>query len=87
MGKIKIEIVDKDNGGVGVTVTPTLKELEEISSRVGDENTPASIWYAITAIAAIRKMSIANKQTDPQESKEKSKIWMPAPDNVRKLFS
>lgn len=87
MAKIKIEISDKDDGSVGIVFTPRIKELAETSSRMGEENTPASFWYAITAANAFKKMNQAAENTDREESAKKAGLWMPGLSNIKKLFS
>lgn len=87
MGKVTITIADRENGKVGIKMEPSIQELMEMCKRLGDENVPPSIWYAIAAAAEFKKLSKLANDVHPDESAAKAKLWMPAYQNIKKLIT
>lgn len=75
MGKITIEIVDKDNHSVAVVVKPSFKELVEIASK-GEASITGSMCYAMACLGAIKdlqaRMQHELNQSGEQDTKKKA---------------
>lgn len=86
MAKITITIADKDNGKIGIIFDPPVSELKDHVKKVGIENVSMIYHYAKACQAVCAYISDQLDKQDPNESKEKSKIWLPAMEKVAGIF-
>lgn len=87
MSKITITIADKDDGAVGITFDPPRSELIAHVKRVGADNISMVYHYAKACDAICKYISEQLDKTNPEESKDKKNIWLPAMENVAKIWS
>ncbi len=87
MATIKFTITDKDNGGVAIVFTPTMRELIDEARRRGKAETPASFIYAhafgVMAKMISNEMARAKNTVDPEESR----ILMPSLEVIKDIMT